>query len=162
MDDEILDYEWVTNHETSTKIIGATLFQQYFSEESLILATAMLYDNDFDYHVNVDNPERKEFGNLVHEIHIHEDDLDKANKLLGLLINEDLNYPIKKYQNNSLESLQFLLDENQNVYIETLVKIELKRRGIELTPPEEEEKGLSFIILFISIIFFTLLIYHLG
>jgi len=125
MEDEILDYNWVISKEVPLKKEEATLFQEYFNEDSLILAAAMLHDNDIKYHIEVDNPESKNFGNLLHELHIDESQLTRANELLELLINED----------------------------EKLIKMELKRRGFELDPPEEEAKDLVSNIVIISIFF---------
>ncbi len=152
MEDEILDYNWVISKEIPLKKEEATLFQEYFNEDSLILAAAMLHDNKIEYYIEVDNPESKSFGNLVHEIHINENELEHANELLKLLLNEDQKYPIKKYYNNSLSSLELILQENEDVYTDTLVKMELKRRGVELDIPEEEIKDIAPIIVIISIL----------
>ena len=161
MEDEILDYNWVISKEIPLKKEEATLFQEYFNEDSLILAAAMLHDNNIKYHIEVDNPESKSFGNLVHEIHINENELERADELLDLLINEDEKYPIKKYSNSSLKSLESILEENENTYIDTLVKIELKRRGVELESPEKEDaENLASIILFFSIIFIIFLVFQ--
>ena len=161
MEDEILDYNWVISKEIPLKKEEATLFQEYFNEDSLILAAAMLHDNNIKYHIEVDNPESKSFGNLVHEIHINENELERADELLDLLINEDEKYPIKKYLNYSLRSLESILEENENTYIDTLVKIELKRRGVELESPEKEDaENLASIILFFSIIFIIFLVFQ--
>ena len=160
MEDEILDYNWVISHELPLKEEEVTLFQQYFNEESLVLAAAMLHDNNIVYRINVDNPERTNFGNLIHEIHINEDELENANELLGLLLNEDPDYPIKRYSNSSLKSLELLLEENENVYIDTLVKIELKKRGVVLTKPADEAKDLIPIIMMVSILLIGFVLYQ--
>lgn len=121
MEDKILDYNWVISHKLPLKEEEGTLFQKYFNEESLVLASAMLHDNNIVYRINVDNPERTDFGNLIHEIHINEDELENAIELLELLLNENPDYPIKRYSNSSLKSLELLLEGNENVYIDTLV-----------------------------------------
>ena len=158
MEDEILDYNWVMSHEVPLKEKEGTLFQEYFNEESLILAAAMLQDNKIDYHLKVDNPESKTFGNLVHELHINENELERANALLELLLNEDQNYPVKRYRNHSLSSLELILEENENVYTDTLVKMELNRRGVQLVKPEVEAKYLVPLIIYISILLIIFLI----
>ncbi len=122
MEDEILDYNWVMSKEIPLKEDEGTLFQQYFNEDSLVLTAALLHDDNIDNHVKVDNPERKDFGNLIHAIHINEEEFDRANELLELLLNEDQKYPIKKYLNTSLSALEYMLEENENVYVDTLVK----------------------------------------
>lgn len=160
MEDEILDYNWVISHEIPLKEEEATLFQEYFNEESLILAAAMLHDNNIEYHIKVDNPESIEFGNLLHELHINENEITRANELLELLINEDEKYPIKKYTDYSLSSLEFILEENENVYIDTLVKIELKKRGVAIDPPEQEAKSLVSFLIIISILFIIILVFQ--
>ncbi len=160
MEDEILDYNWVISHELPLKKEERTLFQQYFNEESLVLVAAMLHDNNITYHVKIDNPESKKFGNLIHEIHLNEENLEKANELLRLLLDEDQNYPIKRYLNTPLRSLQFLLEENENVYTQALVKMELKRRGVEIPEPEEGAKDLIPFIILVSTVFILLLIYQ--
>ena len=161
MEDEILDYNWVISHELPLKKEEGTLFQQYFNEEALVLTAVMLHDNNIEYRVKVDNPERKKFGNLIHEIHIKENDFEKAHELFELLVNEDEKYPIKKYWNHSLSSLELLLEENENVYTDTLVKMELKRRGAELTPLKEETKGVTQDIIILSFVIIVYLIHQL-
>ena len=158
MEDEILDYNWVISREIPLKKYEATLFQQYFNEESLILAAAMLHDNNIKYHIKIDNPERKKFGNLIHEIHINEKELEKANELLELLINEDKKYPITRYKGFDLILLNQLLAENENIYNDALIKIELKKRGVELTPPEEGATGVVKLFIFLSIVLFIFLV----
>lgn len=155
MEDEILDYNWVISKEIPIKETEGTLFQQYFNEESLILAATMLYDNRIKYHIKVDNPEENIIENLVHEIHINEEDLERAHELLELLQNKDQKYPIKKYWNYSLHSLEMLLEENENVYVDTLVRMELTRRGINLEddsnfPEEENSSFMINILIFLS------------
>lgn len=159
MEDEILDYNWVISHEIPLKEDEGTLFQQYFNEDSLILSAAMLHDNNIEYHIEIENPENKNFGKSVHRIHINEDKLEKANELLGLLINEDEKYPIRKYLNTPLSSLETVLEENENVYVETLIKIELKRRGIELTTEEGGSNFLVSFIIFLSVVSIIILIF---
>ncbi|MFK8008858.1 MAG: hypothetical protein AB8H03_21030 [Saprospiraceae bacterium] len=146
--------------ESPIKEEEAIIFQEYFNEDSMILTIAMLHDNNIKYHIKVNNTENKNFGNLLHEIHINQNELEHANNLLKLLVNEDEKYPIKKYNNHSISSLKSLLEENENIYDNTLVKMELKRRGVELDPPEEEARDFVSIVVFISILFLIFLGYQ--
>jgi len=120
-----------------------------------------LHDNNIPYHIEIDNPENKNFGNLLHELHIDENELERANKLLELLMNKDQRYPIKKYLNYPLESLELLLEENEDIYTDTLVKMELKRRGVKLesTEKDDTESGIKLVI-YISIMLILFLVYQ--
>jgi len=155
--DDILDIDWVLSHETQIEEKETTLFLECASEDLLLIGSAMLYENKIPFKVKLPKTKKPTYFTAhFQEIHIHEKDFEKANTLLELLLDESLDYPKRLSKNYQDEGLKMIIEVEENPYREILIKIELKRRGIEFTKNESGGSP-AFFIAIIFIIFFVLL-----
>lgn len=149
MKDEILDYEWVTSHETMIEEAEATLFQQCISLDNLLATCGMLVDKNIPYQIIAKENDSSSAWNTITEVHIEEKNLEIGTMFLDLLMKRDSTYPNHEFRNYTAYELQRLyeLDENSNPYKQALIEIELKRKGINILNQKgkvlEDEKPLK-------------------